>query len=201
MVRSRRSEASILGAAMAMCAALACASCVAGGGASAGLYVDTNGDFGAAVRGHATLLGFRISDAPDERPSGAPLLGVEMGPAFSFIDSVWRLQVGVPLAAATWDDLGRHHGMRLSPQFVMDYAWRYDGAKVHEAYGGAVAGAYLRHLSMQSERYANGPDAVRIHRLGPVAAVSVLWADTGEWSGLFFLGVMYDYEAYVASGK
>lgn len=186
-------------AGMVILLALVSSSCVTGGGASLGLYADTRGDLGVAVRGHANALGFRLADTPDTEPAGAPLLGIEMGPAFSFKEDFWRLQVGVPLGAGTWDDTNAGHGVRIAPQFQMDYAWRYGGAPVHEAYGGGVEVAYLSHVTMESEHY-DGPDAIRLHRVGPMFTASFLRDDKG-WFGNFLLAVMWDYEAYVATGR
>ncbi len=171
--------------------------CVTGGGGSVGLYTNTRGDVGAAVRGHATALGFRVSGRPDSSPAGAPLLGAEGGVAFSFRQPVWRLQFGVPIAG-TWDDTEADHGIRIAPQLAMDLALKYDGSTLHDAWGGALAGAYLRHVAMESEQY-EGPDAMRIHRMGPVFSAAFFHDDEG-WFGNFFLGFMYDFEAWVATG-
>lgn len=145
------------------------------------------------------MLGFRIADTADNNPAGAPLLGVEVGTAFSFMQDFWHLQIGVPIGAATWDDLNQQHGMRFAPQFLVDMPLDYDGHGRDMAFGGGLAGAYLRHLSVDTDRY-DGPDAIRIHRMGPIVSVSVL-RDSAGWFASFFLGVMYDFEAYVATGK
>lgn len=173
--------------------------CVTGGGGTIGLYASTRGDVGVAFRGHANLLGFRVSDTPDTRPAGLPLLGVELGAARSLREDRWHLQAGLPIGAATWDDTESKHGIRVSPQFIADWSWKGDSSLTHEAYGGALTGACLRHLSMDSESY-DGPDAIRIHRLGPEISISLLRDDAG-WYGTLFVGILYDYEAYVATGR
>lgn len=173
--------------------------CVAGGGGTVGLYADTRADIGLAIRGHSTMLGFRVSDAPDDRPAAAPLLGIEVGPSFSFRHDVWHLHTRVPIGAATWDDIKAEHGLRISPAFVMDYSWRYGGSATNEAWGAGAGLGYLRHVAYDGEHY-DGPDAHRIHRLGPVFSFSVV-RDNQGWLGTFLLGLMYDYEAYVATGN
>jgi hypothetical protein len=127
------------------------------------------------------------------------VFGVETGPAFSFRKNMWRLQANVPIGAATWEDLDAGHGIRVAPAFMADWGFNYDGDSVHEAYGGGASTAYLRHLSMDSERY-EGRDAARIHRMGPVLSAAFMHDKEG-WFGTFFLGLMYDYVAYIASGR
>ena len=175
------------------------AGCVTGGGATVGVYADTRGDVGVAVQGHANLVGFRVGDTDNNQPAGVPLLGTELGAGFSFREDLWRLTTAIPIGAATWDDLDQEHGIRVSPAFLMDFGFRYDGDNVYEAFGGRLGSAYLRHMAMESEQY-EGPDAIRIHRLGPLVSVAVM-ADAEGWFANFLVGIMYDFESYVASGK
>ncbi len=173
--------------------------CVTGGGGSVGLYSDTRGDVGIALSGHTNLLGFRVVDTGDSLPMGFPVFGIEAGGGLSLTRDLWHMRAAIPVAAATIDDIDDSYGLAVTPMVVVDSTWRYDGSILDTAWGGGLGAAWMPHLAVESEQY-DGPDAFRIHRLGPAASVT-LSSDSAGWFASFFLGLRYDFEAYVSSGR
>ncbi len=172
--------------------------CVSGGGAGLGLFADSRGGLGVALRGHSVATGYRL-ESTESAESAAPLLGVELGTGFSFTESAWKMQVGVPIGAGTWDDTDAGYGIRGAPKFVMDFTWPPGEPRGVQAVGGAVDFAWLPHLATERDPL-QGQDTVRIQRFGP--AVSAALLNDGEgWFGSLFLGVMYDFEAYLSASR
>lgn len=173
---------------------IATSGCMAGVGAGVGLFGDSRGAIGVAIRGHATPLGHRLEDT-----TAFPIVGIDMGAGFAFNDDDWDLQIGVPIGAASFDDTAAGHGWRVAPRFVYQQSTKYGGGKASEAFGAGLDGAYLPHLSSARD-VRQHQDGVRIHRLGPALSVSFL-RDQEGWFATFFLGAIYDFEAYMSGSR
>ena len=176
--------------------------CAIGGGASAGLLVDTRGSIGvmASVRGFP--WGMRQSDTAEGHEAALGMMPLEVGGGYDFNPKAATLHVRIPGMGYTFDNIDDEWGLQTSLNAVFDMKWPVEG-EFKGAFGAGLATAWLPHLDHAVlPRHPNRPewpDPHRIHRLGPGLSVNVLYDDEGVY-GQFFLGAVYDVIEYFTIG-